>query len=273
MKLFWTTDIHLNFLDDHFNDIVLREYLEKVGSGNALVITGDIAEAHTLEGFMETWLRAFALQGSKLYFVLGNHDFYGGSIVEVRERLTNSVLRECWLPTVGVVQLSDKTAMIGHDGWYDGGYGNWWASKLEMTDYQIIAELGPILAYAKDEKWAAIQKYSQESADYIYRVGTMVLKMSSTEKLFVATHVPPFAEASVYRGQQSDATWLPHFSSKLMGDALRKLGAENLDKRIIVLCGHTHGKGLCYPEANIVCHTGYAQYGNPQMASNFLIEE
>lgn len=270
MRLFWTTDIHLNFLDDHWNDIVLREFLDRVSPGDALVITGDIAEAPTLTGFMERWKAEFDRKNSKLYFVLGNHDFYGGSIVEVRNQVSSGVLKDCWLPTVGVVQLSEKTAMIGHDGWYDGGYGNWYASQLQMTDYDIIAELGPIMAYAKDEKWAAIQKYSQESADYVYKMGTEAFKTS--EKLFIATHVPPFAEASVYRGQQSDATWLPHFSSKLMGDAIRRLGAENPDRRIIVLCGHTHGKGLCYPEANVACHTGYAQYGNPMMASNFLIE-
>ena len=50
-----------------------------------MLITGDIANARTVTGWLEriddAWERP-------IYFVLGNHDFYGGSIVGVRASVT-----------------------------------------------------------------------------------------------------------------------------------------------------------------------------------------
>lgn len=268
-QLFWATDIHLNFLDESFNKIFLGIILAKVKTGNAIVVTGDIAEAPSIAPYMEWWKQAIEAQGSEFFFVCGNHDFYRGSIAKTREKLCAGPLGTNYLNNTGVVKLADNTALVGHDGWYDGEYDNWFTSKLDMMDYHIITELGSVFAATRHEKFIKIQKLAQEGADHVYAQGTLALK--TYDNLFIATHVPPFREAAVHNGKESDPTWMPHFSSKKMGDAIRKLAKENPTKQITVLCGHTHGEGICYPEPNVVCYTGKAEYRYPQVDKNSWI--
>lgn len=268
--LFHATDLHLNFLPGNYNKIFLAEVLDKVKPGNILVVTGDIAEGPTVAEHMLVWQNAFEAQGSKLYFVCGNHDYYRSSIESVRDRLKNCSLNSSWLPTVGIVKLSDNTALIGHDGWYDGQYDNWFTSKVDMTDYYIISELGPNQCPVRQMKYDKINELAQESADYIYSTGTEALKTYGT--LYIATHIPPFREAAVHQGKPSDKDWMPHFSSKRMGDAIRKLAQENPGKEIVVLCGHTHGEGVCHPEPGVVCYTGKAEYRYPRVGNSFLVK-
>ena len=136
-------------------------------------------------------------------------------------------------------------------------------------DYYIIQELGPVFAAFRHEKYAKIQVLAQEAADYIYKVGTEALQ--TYEHIYVGTHVPPFAEAAVHMGKPSDDNWMPHFSSKKMGDALLKLAQENPTKKITVLCGHTHSAGICNPAPNLEVHTGYAKYNEPRIGKSFTI--
>lgn len=269
-KLIWCTDIHLNFLDEISNKIFLQNVLVKVQNGNAVVVTGDIAEAPSLVGFMTAWKKALEDQGSNLYFVCGNHDFYRGSIANVRDILGNGALKDCWLPSVGIAKLSDTVCLIGHDGWYDGGYDNWYKSKVDMMDYYVISELGPVLALERHEKFAKIQVLAQEAADHVYKTGTEALK--TYEHVYIGTHIPPWREAAIHMGKPSDPDWMPHFSSKRMGEAISKLARENPTKKITVLCGHTHSEGLCTPEPNIECYTGIAKYHYPNVNKTFVVK-
>jgi len=52
-----------------------------------------------------------------IYFVLGNHDFYAGSIADVRasvKKLVQNSKRLYWMDIEGIVKLSSKTCIIGH---------------------------------------------------------------------------------------------------------------------------------------------------------------
>ena len=75
MRATWLTDLHLNFLKQEplgrFLAIVRREAPE------VIFVTGDTAESHNVDHFLEQ-LRPIA----PLYYVLGNHDFYGSSLAE-----------------------------------------------------------------------------------------------------------------------------------------------------------------------------------------------
>ncbi|MGA2621512.1 MAG: metallophosphoesterase [Thermoguttaceae bacterium] len=78
MRLAWATDIHLNFL----TTMARRRFLESVKEqAEALVVTGDIAESNSLG---QTLMVMDALVGKPIYFVLGNHDFYRGSVAGTR---------------------------------------------------------------------------------------------------------------------------------------------------------------------------------------------
>ena len=80
-RLAWFTDLHLNFLSDH----QAEAFCTSLASTEAdyFVISGDIGEARSLEHYLR--LLESSLQ-RPLYFVLGNHDFYGGSIEFEREK-------------------------------------------------------------------------------------------------------------------------------------------------------------------------------------------
>src|SRR5436305_186175 len=78
-RLAWLTDIHLNFL----RPAELKTFFDSLPQADAFVITGDIGEAHDVLAH----LRTFADRGPT-YFVLGNHDFYRGSIAGIRAEVS-----------------------------------------------------------------------------------------------------------------------------------------------------------------------------------------
>ena len=46
-----------------------------------------------------------------------------------------------WLPAEGVVAISTRLALVGHDGWADARFGDYERSLVQMNDYFLIAEL------------------------------------------------------------------------------------------------------------------------------------
>lgn len=264
-KLIWLTDIHLDFLDVPQNIVFVNRISQKVNPGDSVVITGDIAEGASTRTFMWAWRKAIADRGGKLYFVLGNHDFYDSSMVQVQEACRDT-LGDCWLPEVKIADLGNGTdCLVGHDGWWDGLYANWFNSRLEMEDYKCIAEFRQ--CPSRQILFNKINEISQGAADHVHKYATEAAGIY--KKVYIATHVPPFREASVYGGKISNDTWMPHFSSKRMGDAILAVAKANPDTKFVVLCGHSHGGSVCNPSHNVECHTGFAEYRNPSIANTF----
>jgi len=117
MKALWTNDIHLEFLDDRQYDDFLRRLAE--AECDCLLLGGDIGTAPTILGYLNDIQRTVR---KPVYFVLGNHDFYRGSISVVRTAM-QELPAPRWLGGMGFVPLTQKTCLVGHDGWGDGRYG------------------------------------------------------------------------------------------------------------------------------------------------------
>ena len=113
MRLAWATDIHLNFL----TTMARRRFLESVKEqADALVVTGDIAESDSLG---TTLMVMDVLVQRPVSFVLGNHDFYRGSVAGTRSavaEMMSSAKNLVYLSQAGVVELTPSTALVGHDG-------------------------------------------------------------------------------------------------------------------------------------------------------------
>ena len=138
MHLAWATDIHLNFLAS----IDRCRFLESVkGQADVLLVTGDIAESNSLDEILRQMM---AVLDMPIYFVLGNHDFYRGSVVGTRSALAEMISGSehlVYLSQAGVVELTPSTALVGHDGWADGRLGDFDGSDVILNDFLLIDEL------------------------------------------------------------------------------------------------------------------------------------
>jgi predicted MPP superfamily phosphohydrolase len=255
-RIVWLTDLHLNFLSDDRID----EFLDRVAAQEAagVIASGDIGESKNVVDYLERFAERV---GGPIYFVLGNHDFYCGSIRQVRADVAALCRRDprlIWLNAVDVVDLAPRWALVGHDGWADARLGDYERSLVMMNDYRLIAEFARM---SKQDRWPLLMAEADAAADHIRRVLPEALERHA--RVLLATHVPPFRNACWHEGQISDDEWLPHFTSKAMGDAIIEIMRDYPERELMVLCGHTHGRGECRPAPNIIVHTGGAQYGAP----------
>lgn len=262
VHLAWMTDPHLNFVPR--GDVgMLAKYLLQERSFDALVITGDIAEAPTLEDLLTRFQEALGLP---VYFVLGNHDFYMGSIEET-ERVAVGLQHDhlSWLTQGHIVRPLEGVALCGHDGWYDARLGLGHRSHVEMTDFHAILEL------SRFRDAAARADFCRQLAEKAAASAKSILTQAceGARRVIFATHVPPFEGACWHEGKLSDAHWLPWFSSPTMGEVLLEVARANPEVEVLVLCGHTHGAGTFRPAANLEVLTGAATYGNPQLSAVF----
>jgi predicted phosphohydrolase len=225
MRLAWATDIHL----DHASESARRRFCEAVNEkADALVVTGDIAESHTLG----TALTAVAtLTQWPVYFVLGNHDSYRGSIAGTRRQVGYVVEHNkglVYLSQSGVIELTSRTALVGHDGWADGRLGDLEGSEVILNDFLLIDELRCWRDSHNLDKPAlrrALEALGDEAAEYLK--GVLAQAAEKYPHVIVATHVPPFREAAWYEGRPSADDFLPYFACKAVGDMLLEVARSH----------------------------------------------
>src|SRR5262245_52421269 len=119
----WLTDIHLNFVPDG----AVEGFLASVAQArlDALLVSGDIAEAPDVLGYLT---RMHDRLSCPVYFVLGNHDYYFGSIAQVRQQVTKfcrTTPGMIWLNASDPLELTTSIGLVGHDGWADARLGDY----------------------------------------------------------------------------------------------------------------------------------------------------
>lgn len=251
MRATWLTDIHLNFM----RPLALRAFYDRVKGErpDVLLVTGDIGESDSVAGFVDE-LRTIA----PIYYVLGNHDYYRSSIRAVRESLPPG-----WLPALEPILLTERTVLLGVDGWGDARCGDL-GSSVQLSDWQLIEEL----AQVRYDRPARIDRLQELGTIEAFTLGELLARAPQSEHLLVLTHVPPFPEACVYDGAQSEPAWLPWFTCMATGEVLAEYARAWPNKQITVLCGHSHGIGSVRPLPNLEVRTGgwppgIEGYGNP----------
>ena len=268
MRLAWLTDLHLDFVTDEYRRMRLFDEVLSTAA-DAVLVGGDTGEADSFASKLDEL--AAALQ-TPVYFVLGNHDYYRGSISQVRD-LAKDLSRHCddiqWLPDAHVVDLSERTALIGHGGWGDGRAGDFMASTVILNDYLMIRELQESHGFPEREQILTsgllekLNALGDEAAAHLEAAASEALR--THDEVLVLMHVPPFHDACWHQGQLSDANWSPHFVCQAAGEALRELMRQRPEKRMTVLCGHTHSGGEASILANLQVLTGAAEYGEPEV--------
>lgn len=264
MRLAWVTDIHLNFLDAAQVQAFCAALRER--QPDAVLVGGDIAEADTVEWYLK--ILAADVQ-RPIYFVLGNHDFYQGSIPTVRtamQRLCRIESRLTYLSQAGCVPLTAATGLIGHDGWGDGRLGDYHRSTVRLNDHLLIRELTGL---DRDELLVRLKQLGDEAAEHLKTVLPQALDAHT--RVILLTHVPPFVEACWHEGNTSDDNWAPFFTCKAVGDLLLDVMDKRQDRQLTVLCGHCHGAGTAQVLPNLTVLTGRAEYGAPEIQRLFDI--
>jgi predicted MPP superfamily phosphohydrolase len=258
MKLAWSTDIHLDFLN-HMQQKDFAERLANSGA-DAFLIGGDISKASSIEQHLcglESRL------SRPIFFVLGNHDFYGGSITTVRDamqKISSSSGWLKWLPAVGVVPLTMTTALVGHDGWGDARLGNFETTPIELNDFLLIKELSGL---GRPERNRKLRELGDQAAAHLGNV--LPAALARFQKVIVLTHVPPFSDACWHQGGISEADWLPYFTCAAAGNVLLDQASKHPDRELLVFCGHTHGAGEVRLLPNLYVRTGGADYGESRI--------
>jgi hypothetical protein len=233
MRLGLLFDLHL---DDVANE-EKEQFFSKIFSEpyDGYIIGGDIADGMLSLQYLE---RFAALSARELYFVLGNHDFFGTSIANVRKKAAELCQKEkklIYLSLAPPIELSPNTCLIGHDGWTDGREGDYLASPVVLHDYLEIEELKGKSPKELLKTLQTLALFAKKSIEEKLQVALQKYK-----KVIFATHIPPFREVCVHDGKIADDLWAPHFVSKITGQALCYWMGKNPDKELLVLCGHSH---------------------------------
>src|SRR3989339_1096912 len=215
-KILWTTDIHRNFLTD--NDLELFIADIKNQSPDALLIGGDIGEAPSVCSYLRKLEQSI---DCPIYFVLGNHDYYRGSLSKVNEdiqRLSKSSKKLIFLDAVPFIELTKEVALVGYGGWADGKFGDYDAYNILLNDYILIKEF---IGLNKNQRLKKLNELGSEAASKIE--DDLISAFKNHKKVLCLTHVPPFKESCWHEGKISDDDYLPHFSCKSVGVMMNKI--------------------------------------------------
>jgi len=245
-------------LDERQFDAFLSELEPAIQTG--LVLSGDIADGQSLLRVLQRFDERLT---KPVWFVLGNHDYYGTSIAVMREQVrafSRSSRHTKWLPDVGCVSLSEFTGLVGHGGWGDGGYGDFIASTITLNDYRFIEEL---ILPSKVQLKQRLGELGREAADYLEVTLTEAFRRH--DEVILLTHVPPYVESCWHEGEAVLNEWTPHFSCRAVGERLRSVMQANPTRRLHVLCGHTHSYGDVQILDNLRVTTGGAVYQEPAL--------
>lgn len=262
MKLAWLTDIHLNFLETEeriqfYNDIIKTK-------SNAVLITGDIAEAPSVSKILKEMADQIKIP---IYFVLGNHDYYRGSISEVKTKmatLTKTNNQLYWLPALGSQILEEGVMLLGQDGWADGRLGDYANSPVRLNDSRLIEDLFHQKILGQYPLLDKMQQLADADAKFLHDDLKYAISQHP-KKIIVLTHVPPFKESCLYQGNMTDDNYLPYFSSKATGDVLTEMAKKHTAVDFLILCGHTHEASIYKPFDNLTVLVGKAEYYQPEV--------
>lgn len=258
MQITWVTDPHLNFARHDIWEAWINAI--RLIASDYVLITGDISEAEDVAWQLERIQEAL---DQPVWFILGNHDYYGSRVEAVREdmrRLTAGNSNLVYLHESEPIALDHGWCLIGNDGWADGGFGDALSSPVRLNDFRRIKDYAGI-DLASDLK--VMKSLANGCAQRLRR--SLDSACTQFTRLLIATHVPPFREACWYEGRLTDDDWAPYFVSRVIGDVLLEYAEGYPQIQFHVICGHTHHAGTARLRSNLSAWTGAAEYGRPSI--------
>jgi predicted MPP superfamily phosphohydrolase len=254
-KINWLSDLHLEKADNRQINHLLQCIAES--TADCVAITGDISSARSLTNH----LRAIAMASmpKPVFFVTGNHDYYGSSMTEVDASI-NALCAEIenlhYLNGRQIIPLHRHTCIIGHHGWPDAraGYGD--RCYLRSPDHRAIRDFHGL---TRQQSMSRMQQLGRESAKSIRQI--LPLALTLYPHVVVLTHTPPFAEAVRYNDTACGPLHLPHYTNVSAGLAIRGIARAFPKRRITILAGHSHSSSITHIDPNICVRVAHARTG------------
>lgn len=278
-----TKKCHLAFASDtHFNLTTKNRIIKfcdfiQNSSATSLVLTGDLAESDSMVHYLE-FIASKLGSGFPVYFILGNHDYYKtnteGFNIKLKPRIEHHPNLRWLTPQVDTIALTEFTALVGHENWWDGRggdleYSGVLDSLVMAPDYTLIQDFAWL---RKKERFEILRFMADLSTRDILRKVSKAF-MEGYKTVYLAVHVPPFPEACVHQdGKLMNKKWLIHFCHKDLGDKLVQLMSKIPDKNLVVLAGHTHEEIVTHPIPNIKVMVAKASYFTPRVHKILEIE-
>lgn len=266
MRLVWATDVHLNFT--HLEErLAFYDSLKK--EGDAILITGDIGEHNSAAKYLKQMHKCTALP---VYFVLGNHDFYGGTVYAAYRNIrymTANYPQIVWLRDIKEpLWLTEDTILCGVDGWADGRYGDYAHSPVRLNDSVYIKELA--VARHSSLLLEEMQRLADRDATILNRQLKAAVKLAP-KQILIASHIPPYDFMSTYRGEASHPYFMPFYSSKALSDVITPFLDAHPTILFKIIAGHTHGELRVQFKPHVTAMVGGAEYYRPQINNVFEV--
>jgi len=264
MKLVHLTDIHLSHIHSNPKDFG-RDVASLCPDADAIVISGDISHGTKFQNHLRQFQSGL---NKKVYFILGNHDYYDtsfkGAHIAARDTESENIT---WLTESGVIRLTDTSCLCGVEGWYDTRAGSFYTSGVSLNDFNSIMDIR-IEMGSRERMREAIMHIADLQNEKARNILTEACKSYSV--IYFATHVPPFPGATWHQGNISNPEYLPWFCNLGLGWVLADISKTFPEVVIHVLCGHTHSPGF-YELDNIKVYTGTGSYGKPSISKVFEV--
>jgi len=255
MKIAFCSDLHLNCAKDSIKKKLGNKILKS--NCDMVVIAGDIAEAPLLE---EELTNLLSYYNKPTYFILGNHDYYKSSLFDTKMWASYLNINNLIYLNDRIVKLNSNTCMMGHDGFYDGLNGRFFAKdEFWLWDFSLIEEFKKL---SRQEIFNFIKKLGEFWAKDIKR--DLEKALETYDNILYFTHVPPFKEASWYNDCPGEEKAIPMFSCKQAGDMMLEIMSGHPNKKLTIYCGHTHNE-YRWVSNNIEVIVSKARYSNPSI--------
>jgi len=287
MRFVWTSDVHAKLLNDS------AAFWKQMPKTDRLIISGDISDCPSLADEIDVMMTSIP-KAVRVYFVLGNHDFYRGSFKEAEEIVEDACRKHkdrlfyLSASRMPVFIEEEAIAIAGANGWCDGN-GQSFAEVahlgVQMNDFNRISELfvmtdaGNHLERKKVDQ--GIGKIVNQSIRILRAQLNAAIECPSIKHIVIVTHVPPFVESAVnglcmrYQNHSDtddvESELLPFYVCKKMGEMImskvRVMLRTSKRKDITILSGHVHGESehsICSDNITVKAYTHPSGYHDPK---------